>query len=184
VSQLFCESYLRFALPDGSRHHEDVNPGNTGVDLEIASTPAIWLEVKNWDSLVIPEWEREKQEKRLPDRTKVNSVFWNQLLRKFEGTYRCLNQLGEVPDIVTLAVLLQSRLITEKSLAPMNSILQSKIASSPALSGKSVIVVDIAQANRSFPEVEVANCSGSGIELQWKCLEPLPSCSVKRRDHQ
>lgn len=184
MSVSLCESYLRFDLPDGSRLHEDVHPNaETGVDIEIASIPAVWLEVKNWDAPVIPESQRAKVHQDVLDKTKTTSSFWDQLVAKFEGTYEFLSERGEVPDDLRLAVLLESTALVGMPMAPALSVLQSRLAKSNRVSTYSVALVNVSTIRRYIPDVNVKSCVVTSFP-ECNCAVPLHGCMAERRRHK
>jgi hypothetical protein len=126
VTVAICESYLSFNLPQGSRHHEDVNPNDIGVDFEIATTTPLWLEVKNWDAPVIPPQHRYRSDEDHRDKTNTTSSFWDAMVARFEGTYDCLDARAELPSSFRLGVLLESHLFSGMASAPLISIMQAK----------------------------------------------------------
>ena len=154
-----CESYLQFSLPDGSRHHEQVNPNDTGVDFEIASKPAVWLEVKNWEAPVIPPDKRSTVDLDFANKTNTTSTFWDALVAKFEGTYDCLHARNELPQDVRLGLLLESRMFSELALAPAISILEARIASSPKVRGTTAIACSVSPYPHCICNAPISNCS-------------------------
>jgi hypothetical protein len=177
-----CESYLRFDLPHGSQHHEDVNPNGPGVDFEIAATPPVWLEVKNWDAPVIPAEQRPKSDRDYLSKTKSASSFWGDIVAKFEGTHDCLQQVHARPRYLVLALLLESRLFSETALAPAISILEALVATSQKVGGSGVAVFNAASLSKFVPSAKATPCD-VGLFPQHVCRNPVDRCSVERRKH-
>lgn len=178
-----CESYLRFTLPEGSRHHEEVNPADTGVDLEIASDPPCWLEVKNWDAPVIPPDQRPIVRIDFANKTNSESNFWSSIQRKFEGTSECLSKRGEHPSFVRLILLLECSLMNSISLAPMNSLLERHLQGSDQLSRFPVVVTRIAGFHQLFGPNSLTSCRVTPYP-DCICLSPVDRCSALKRRHQ
>lgn len=180
---LICESYLRFQLPEGSRRHESINPSDTGVDIEMATEPPVWLEVKNWDSPVIPLELRPKSDDDFLAKTKAVSEFWVQIIRKFEGTYDILDRHGQLPSEFQLTALLQSHLFEAMPLASVLSTLESLVARSIKLRGRSVGVVDVREFTQQFSDCSVTPCDVTP-HPECLCGAPVEGCSAKRRHHE
>jgi hypothetical protein len=177
-----CESYLRFNLPAGSRHHEEVNPDGPGVDFEIASTPPVWLEVKNWDAPVIPPEHRWASNRDYADKTKTTSPFWDDMVSKFEGTHDCLEALGQRPSDVRLGVLLESHLFSGMALAPAISILEARIGASDKVGGCPLGVINTAGLATFVMGAAATPCSVTSSAPNV-CAAPVLRCSVVRRLH-
>ena len=177
-----CESYLLFSLPDGSRHHEQVNPNDTGVDFEIASKPAVWLEVKNWEAPVIPPDKRSTVDLDFANKTNTTSTFWDALVAKFEGTYDFLHARNELPQDVRLGLLLESRMFSELALAPAISILEARIALSPKVRGRPLGVVNASRLSAMAQGTTAIACSVSPYP-HCICNAPITNCSALRRIH-
>lgn len=182
MTSLVCESFLRFALPPGSRHHDIVNANDTGVDFEIASKPPVWLEVKNWESPVVPPHQRPIQDESNRNKTDARSTFWNSILAKFEGTHDCLLARQERPEDVRLGLLLESKIFSDVALAPMISIFEARIAASPKLAGCRFGVVDAAGLAKIVPGASATPCPVSAYP-DCVCLVPVARCSALRRKH-
>jgi len=177
-----CESYLRFNLPAGSRHHEEVNPNDTGVDFEIASTPPVWLEVKNWDAPVIPVHKREHVDTDFADKTRATSTFWDAMVAKFEGTYDCLQERGELPTDARLGLLLESKMFSIFALAPALSVLEARVALSRKVGGRPVGIVNVAGVDSIARGVSAVPCAVTPYP-KCVCADPVFHCSALRRTH-
>lgn len=176
-----CESFFKFALPEGSRHHEDVNPNSeTGVDFEIAGDPVVWTEVKNWESPTIPERYREaKREEFL--REIANDRFWEGIVGKFEGTHDCLAERGERPPSPVLLLLLECHPYSRGQAAPDTSILERKVARSAKVSDGSPAVLPFVRLSAFVANAQTAPCALRGEPPV--CLERAVHCSYERRLH-
>lgn len=172
-----CESYIAFSLPDGSRRHEEVNDG-TGVDLEIATSKPIWLEVKNWNAPTIPARHLGAAQDDYIRKMVIDSAFWDAMAAKFAGTHSCLTARNERPSSVVLGFLFEYRGDGRVPGAIQTSILQGRVAKVPAIANESVAVMSLDEIPASS-NFTATLCDVSGMN----CTDPIEHCSVDRRGH-
>lgn len=180
---LECESYIAFSLPLGSRRHDTVNPGTTGVDFEIQDWNPIWLEVKNWKAPVIPLYELPKTERNFIDKTHSTSSFWSDICGKVNGTHDCLSKRGEVDMPPIFALLLEPPSSFSPTLAPFVSILEKALAHESQVLIKGVFVVRAHDLNRICPNASAEFCQFKAVALHI-CVNPITGCSARKRAHR
>lgn len=176
-----CESFHRFTLPHGSRHHEDVNPNSaTGVDFEVAGDPPIWMEVKNWEAPVIPADVREKQREQFEAQMK-SDTFWAAMAAKVLGTHQCLEGRGERPIAPTALLLLECLRFPRGQETILASILQRKVSAHPEIG-------DCVAAVLPFDALSSRIAGGSAVPCalaaDLSCTNSIDHCSRQRQLHQ
>lgn len=180
---LECESFIAFSLPLGSRRHDTVNPGTTGVDFEINDWNPIWLEVKNWNAPVIPLYELPRVERNFIDKTLSTSSFWSDICGKVNGTHDCLSKRGETDKPPIFALLLEPPSNFSPTLAPFVSILERALARQTQVQIKGVFVVKAHDLNRICPDAAAEFCHFRAL-VPNACVNPINGCSARKRAHR
>lgn len=175
-----CESFHKFTLPEGSRHHEDVNPNSaTGVDFEVAGDPPVWMEVKNWEAPVIPASLREQQ-RRLFETQIESDTFWAAMAGKFLGTHRCLADLGGRPVAPVALLLLECQRFPRGQETILASILQREVSAHVELADCVAVVLPFDKLSSRVAGASAVPCA---LSSELSCRAPVPHCSVDRRRH-
>lgn len=175
-----CESFHKFTLPEGSRHHEDVNPNsNTAVDFEVAGNPPVWMEVKNWEAPVIPASIREQQ--RVEFEAQIRSkTFWTAMAAKFLGTHHCLQIRCERPESPVALLLLECLRFPRGHATILTSILQREVSAHAELADCVAVVLPFDKLSSRVAGASAVPCA---LSSELSCRAPVPHCSVDRRRH-
>lgn len=176
-----CESFHRFDLPDGSRHHEDVNPNSaTGVDFEVAGNPVVWMEVKNWEAPVIPVAVREKQRDQFE--AQINSdKFWTSMAAKFHGTHLCLEDRGERPHAPVALLLLECQRFPRGTETILASILQREVSAHAEIADCVAAVLPFDQLPSRVVGAAATPCV---LAVDLSCTDTIDHCSRERQLHK
>lgn len=169
-----CESFLRFDLPSGSRHHETVNATSTGVDLEVALDSVLLLVVKNWGAPVIPSHELQRQRASFVAKSTA-PTFYRSIIRKFEGTLQSLANIGELPDLAVCGLLMEAEGITPADLGVFTALLQTEAANS-TLAAVPIVVNNVSGWSGSFGVAPCPNVDGA----EFVCDGSYPRCSYDK----
>ncbi len=142
----------------------------------------MWLEVKNWNAPVIPPHKRPAVIADYLDKTKTTSSFWDEITGKFEGTRACLKQLNELPPKAELGLLLEAPQGALRTLAPMMSLLEAKLAASSHFKGRVIKVFGTGRMSSVHPNANASHCQVEGSP-KHVCVKPVNRCSVSRQAH-
>lgn len=178
MSAQICESTITFDLPDGSYHYgEREGEVETGIDLVIHGNPTIWMEVKNWTPGDLTESRRQMSAGQSVSDTDVEALLWGKLRGKFEKTHDRLSQRDEVPDSLTLLVLLESSAFNAGNLVTFGSLVESEFANSSVLAGIPVAVTNLTNFNVVVSSSSASPCPVTADSKQ--CLNPVAHCTIQ-----
>lgn len=173
-----CESFIRFTLPNGSKHYEEIDATETGIDFLIPGDPEVWVEVKNYESPTIPADLQEA--KRSEAQSNIDrEEFWNAILRKFERAHHRLG--GPQGGKRVFYLILESSVLIPRAIA--FSGLERRIRRHSQLNYATVAVSRLRDFNDYVAGSTGEHCRVMPTAKTFVCLRTVSRCSVECRDH-